>query len=189
MKKCLDFAKTYFDFIENGHNLKNPFKWLYGLIAVLNVLLPLFVLYGAITAGAFRMAFAWVLLFLLIWVIIAALGVFGFVFWWDRKDKVAEYSTKEKDEFIMTPVIAHLIKTLGEWIGTYVGVFGALISLIVFIFGGANILYAMGFGGFAGLGWIGIILFPIWGFLIIALSRFAAEQFRALAAIANNTKK
>jgi len=39
------------------------------------------------------------------------------------------------------------------------------------------------------LGWTGIFLLPIIGYLIVILTRFLAEQFRALAAIANNTRK
>ncbi len=35
----------------------------------------------------------------------------------------------------------------------------------------------------------GIIMFPVLGYFIILLTRFLAEQFKALAAIANNTKK
>ena len=34
-----------------------------------------------------------------------------------------------------------------------------------------------------------IILMPIYGFLVIVGTRFLAEQFRALSAIANNTRK
>jgi len=38
-------------------------------------------------------------------------------------------------------------------------------------------------------GWLFTILMPIYGFLIIVTTRFLAEQFRALASIANNTRK
>ena len=36
---------------------------------------------------------------------------------------------------------------------------------------------------------MGIVLFPIYGFLIVIVARVVAEVYRALAAIANNTKK
>ncbi|AKL97764.1 hypothetical protein [Endomicrobium proavitum] len=189
MQKALDFVKKYNLFIENGHNLKNPFSWLYGLIAIVNALFPLLMLVNAINYGVFRNPFQFILLFLLLWVIIAALGAYSFLLWWDRKDKVAEYASSNKDEFIITPVVSHLIKTTGEWLGTYIGVAGAIISLIVVIFGGRNIVASLGFTSFANTGVFGIILFPIFGFLIIAVSRFFAEQFRALTSIANNTKK
>ena len=38
-------------------------------------------------------------------------------------------------------------------------------------------------------GFIFIILMPIYGFLIMIVSRFIAEQIRALTSIANNTRK
>ena len=40
---------------------------------------------------------------------------------------------------------------------------------------------------FLGTGWLFVVLTPIYGFLIIVVTRFLAEQFRALASIANNT--
>lgn len=48
----------------------------------------------------------------------------------------------------------------------------------------------MGTGAFFGSGaLINIVLYPIYGFMIIVVARVMAETFRALAAIANNTKK
>lgn len=47
-----------------------------------------------------------------------------------------------------------------------------------------------GYGTFFGSGsLIYIVLNPIYGFIIVVVTRAAAETFRALAAIANNTKK
>lgn len=51
-------------------------------------------------------------------------------------------------------------------------------------------LRMMGTGAFFGSGsLIYIVLNPIYGFIIVVVTRAAAETFRALAAIANNTKK
>ena len=47
---------------------------------------------------------------------------------------------------------------------------------------------ALGFG-FLDFSFMGIVLFPIYGFLIVIVARVVAEVYRALAAIANNTKK
>jgi uncharacterized membrane protein YbaN (DUF454 family) len=43
--------------------------------------------------------------------------------------------------------------------------------------------------GFVGSGIIGIMLLPLYGYLILTFARFLAETWRALVAIANNTKK
>ena len=183
MEKVLGFFKKYLGFLENGHNLKAPFKWLYGIIAVLLAIYPIVILCSMIEGGFFNFRT------FLFWIVIAALCFFGFILWWDRKDKVAFYSNSEKDEFIITPIIAYFIKTAGEWIGTYLAVGGFLFSLMVLLFGGSRYLAYMGLGYFTSAGAIGLALFPIFGFLVIVLARFAAEQFRALASVANNTKK
>ena len=74
----------------------------------------------------------------------------------------------------------------------FVGIGGALLTLIAAIFlnGDASMLRMMGTGAFFGSGsLIYIVLNPIYGFIIVVVTRAAAETFRALAAIANNTKK
>lgn len=74
----------------------------------------------------------------------------------------------------------------------FVGIGGALLTLIAAIFlnGDASMLRMMGTGAFFGSGsLIYIVLNPIYGFIIVVVTRAVAETFRALAAIANNTKK
>jgi len=95
------------------------------------------------------------------------------------------------DEFVATPIFSHFIQTLGEWFGTLfaiVGFAGLLISMILLGNDAYWFLKLIGLR-FPVLGWTGIFLLPIIGYLIVILTRFLAEQFRALAAIANNTRK
>jgi hypothetical protein len=92
----------------------------------------------------------------------------------------------EGDEFIATPVFSHYIQTLGEWIGTWVGIVGTAISLSFTL--GSDYLHYLDIPFFEA-GIASIILMPIYGFLIIVFGRFLAETFRALSSIANNTKK
>ncbi len=73
----------------------------------------------------------------------------------------------------------------------FVGIGGALLTLIAAIFlnGDASMLRMMGTGAFFGSGsLIYIVLNPIYGFIIVVVTRAVAETFRALAVIANNTK-
>jgi len=110
--------------------------------------------------------------------------------WWDRKIKVTATSV-EGNEFIATPVFSHLIQTFGEWIGTWIGIVGftvAILTTIILGNEGDYLSYQIGIP-FLKTGFAFIILMPIYGFLIIVISRFLAEQFRALSSIANNTRK
>ncbi|MFW5761350.1 MAG: hypothetical protein ACOCXH_10245 [Cyclobacteriaceae bacterium] len=96
----------------------------------------------------------------------------------------------ENDDFVATPVFSHFVQTIGEWLGTFIAIVGAGVSLIGSIFGNSDrLVYGMGLPGFMASALWGVILLPIVGLLIIIIFRLLAEQLRALVSIANNTKK
>ena len=158
--------------------------------AIINLLLPLYIFYMAVDNNIFDSSAKFIIVFLLVWVIIAFAGWVSFQLWWDRKSKIIDTSV-EGDEFVATPVFSHLIQTIGEWLGTWVGIVGfgsALLTTIILGDEGSYFSRQIGVD-FLGTGWLFIVLMPIYGFLIIVATRFLAEQFRALASIANNTKE
>ena len=186
--KFFTFIKPYLSFIDQGHFFRRPFSWLYGLLAIFNLIFPLYILFSKTIV--FRASFKVVLAFLLVWVVLAFAGWIGFQIWWDRMMKLVVDSSTG-DEFVATPIFSHFIQTLGEWFGTLfaiVGFAGLLISMILLGNDAYWFLKLIGLR-FPVLGWTGIFLLPIIGYLIVILTRFLAEQFRALAAIANNTRK
>jgi hypothetical protein len=180
----------YLAAIDDGKFFRKPFSWLYALIAIINILLPFYLLYQAYRYGVFGAGAKVVFGFVLAWLTICIGCWIGFQIWWDRKNKI-NLATSTGDDFTVTPTFSHFIQTLGEWIGTLVGLMGFIIGIFsIFTLGdGGRILSRqLGFG-FFNVGKLSIIFGPIYGFLIITLSRFIAEQTRALVAIANNTKK
>ena len=90
-----------------------------------------------------------------------------------------------------TPVFSHFIQTIGEWLGTWIGIVGFSVALLTtLILGDEGYYLSSQLGlGFMKTGVLFIILMPVYGFLIIVATRFLAEQFRALSSIANNTRK
>lgn len=188
--KFFTFIKPYLLFIDNGNFFRKPFSWLYIIIAILNLFLPVYLLYKAIDNNVFDTPTKFVIVFILIWLIIAIAAWISFQLWWDRKSKVMKTSN-EGDEFLATPVFSHFIQTLGEWIGTWIGVVGSLSALLATIILGDQADYLSILIGlnFLEAGYISIVLMIIYGFLIIVVTRFLAEQFRALSVIANNTRK
>lgn len=192
--KFLTFIAPYLSFIDKGHMFRKPFSWLYALIAIINLLLPLYIIYQLINNRIFDIEFKITITILLAWLIIAFAGWVSFQLWWDRKTKII-FSSDDNAEFVATPVFSHLIQTLGEWIGTWIGLAGsgfALLTTIILGEQGEYLGYEFGIplvGKYLGSGWANVILMPIYGFLIIVLTRFLAEQIKALSAIANNTKQ
>ena len=159
-------------------------------IAIINLILPLYIFYMAADNNIFDSPAKFIIVFLLLWVIIAFAGWVSFQLWWDRKSKIIDTSV-EGDEFVATPVFSHLIQTIGEWLGTWIGIVGfgfALLTTIILGDDGYYLSRQIGLD-FMETGWLFVVLMPIYGFLIIVVTRFLAEQFRALASIANNTKK
>jgi len=191
--KFFTFISPYLSFIDKGHLFRKPFSWLYVLMAIINLLLPLFILYQAIDNGIFDSEFKIIITFLLVWLVIAFAGWVSFQLWWNRKTKIT-FSSDENAEFVATPAFSHLIQTLGEWLGTWIGLVGfsiALLTTIILGEEGRYLIYQLEIpmGEYFSSGWIAVFFMPIYGFLIIVLSRFLSEQIKALSAIANNTKK
>lgn len=189
--KFFTFISPYLNFIDRGDMFRKPFSWLYALLAIINLLVPFITLFWAIEKNIFEYGDSKVLItFFFVWIIIAFASWVSFQLWWDRRIKVTQ-TTIEGDEFIATPVFSHYIQTLGEWIGTWVGIVGTAISLsFTIIMGDVGNYLLQDFDiPFFEAGIASIILMPIYGFLIIVFGRFLAETFRALSSIANNTKK
>ncbi|MCC6599386.1 MAG: hypothetical protein IT223_01785 [Crocinitomicaceae bacterium] len=156
--------------------------------------MPLFILYQIIDNRIFDAPFKFAITALLVWAIIAFAGWLSFQLWWDRKTKIT-FSSDDNAEFVATPVFSHLIQTMGEWLGTWIGLVGSGFALLSTIILGEEGFY-LGhqlqipfLGEFLGSGWVFVFLMPIYGFLFIVLTKFLAEQIKALSAIANNTKQ
>lgn len=188
--KFFNFINPYLAFIDNGAIYRKPFNWLYTIFAILNILAPLVIFYIAIDKDIFDAPAKFIFAFLLIWIVIAFASWISFQLWWNRKSKVMQTSSIG-DDFVATPVFAHLVQTFGEWIGTWIGIVGFLVPLIVLVIAGDEggfLLRSLGIG-FIYKGIVGVLLMPIYGFFIIIFARFLAEQFRALSSIANNTNR
>lgn len=199
--KFFTFIKPYLSFIDNGNLYRKPFRWLYELLAIVNLILPILVFYYAIDNDIFDATTKLIIVFLIIWIIFAFSSWVSFQILWNRRMKVLNTSAKG-DEFVVIPVFSHLIQTLGEFLGTWIGIVGFGIVLFSTIILGEESDYLSQLIGqptfmsnviFFNLkliyNFLLIILMPICGFLIIVASRFMAELFRALSSIANNTKK
>lgn len=187
--KFFTFIKPYLSYIDNGHFFRKPFSWLYTLFAIINLLIPIYVFYQASDNGVFGSPAKFIIVFILLWIIVAFAGWVGFQLWWDRRSKI-NLSSSAGDGFIATPALSHFIQTFGEWVGTWMLIVGFSAALLSTIILGSDGYYLGGTLGIPYLnsGWLAVLTTPITGFLIIVFSRFVAEQIRALAAIANNTK-
>ena len=187
--KLFAFFDKVWNYIDNGKFYREPFRWLYAVIAALNLLFPLYVIYMDSRILKFLSGgevFACVLIFLLF----IFLGIMSAHLWFNRQKKVKEY-LQEDNDFVAIPVVSHFIQTLGEWLGFYLGVGGCIISFLFVIFWLYSYVGDILGGGFRhiGSGFIRVIIYPIMGLLVVVSGRLLAELYRALASIANNTKR
>lgn len=189
--KLFAFLDPVWRYIDNGSFFRDPFRWLYIAIAVLNLLFPLVVIFGAIGSGVFKyMPGGAIFAFVLIFILMLALGAMSFLLWMNRQKKLKELLHKD-NEFVAIPMVSHFIQTLGEWMGFYIGIFGCVASLLFMLFGGSEMMSRVVGSSLLPLGAnvVMLVLYPIIGFLIVVLARLLAELYRALASIANNTKR
>jgi hypothetical protein len=177
------FSGPYLDFLDKG----KIFNFIYIVMAVANLIIPFVVLYQVIDSGFFSYGAKYVFAFIFIWLSLVFSCWIGFQLWWNRRKKVINIGSSE---FIATPIFSELLQTFGEWLGTMVGITGALGGLLASIFLGKDVNYlfrAIGMG-FMQYGVLSVVIGPVIGFFIIIIFRFFAEQLRLLASLVNNTK-
>ena len=186
LDKVQNSVKLALAYIDSGDFFRTPVKWLYALIAVLNVLFPLYMFYKLFQN--FNNITAWQgIVFLLSCVVLLAGGFVIALLWWLRKGQLSSM-VAAGDDFPVTPIMTHLIRTAGEACGFFVGVVLFVIALIVWFLAGSdtrefiNIFLPVN-------GFVFLFLLPIFGFIIVLAARFNSEVLYALAATASNTKK
>jgi hypothetical protein len=182
------FAAPIFNSIDNGTFFKRPFAWLYILMAILNWFVPVYFIIKLLDNNyLFEDGNSGIVIGVILLVLGSLIGSWlGFQLWWHRRGKLKETSS-HGDEFVATPIFAHLFQTIGEWIGIWLFVIGVVVGFAALI-GSSDASYALGLGALTDFGFAAILLAPIASFFVILLFRFLAEQFRALAAIGNNTR-
>ncbi len=155
---------------------------------------------GIAPKGAFHkagIATRAIIALLLFSVLAIFIGLVNFQIFWDRKSKM-NLTSKDNDEFTAIPVVAHYIQTLGESIGTYIGIMGTFTILIAIVFKvcfgayGLSRLFITDLENLSNnlIAGIPYLLLPvIAGFTTIVLFRVIAEGIKAIVVIANNTRK
>lgn len=186
--KFFSFFDPVLKYIDTGKFFREPFRWLYAILAILNLLFPIVLLVRAIESDLFRLGRGGVItVFIFIWIVVVFISWIGFQIWWNRRKKIYSVITAH-DDFVAIPVFSNFIQTFGEWLGMLIGIGNPMLILIVAVFlKGDTSMLRLPLVGSGAL--INIVLHPIYGFIIVVVTRAAAETFRALAAIANNTKK
>jgi len=184
------FIKPVLAFVDDGRFFRRPFSWLYLVLAILNLILPIYILVTSIDNNVFDMSGGAIVTFFLVWLVLVFTCWLGFQLWWDRSSIVSRV-TKSDEDYIATPVFSHFIQTAGEWLGLFYALVGFAFALFATIIIGDNatILSMRMDLGFLDAGIENIILKPVYGFLLVVVFRVIAEIFRALTAIANNTKR
>lgn len=179
-------SSSFINAMEDSGFLRKPLLWLYMFFALLNIIVPVYALFMIINKRLLDVVGVGILV---MWLVIACAGWMGFQLWWNRKDKITRYY-QPGDDFYAIPLFSHYIQTTGEWFGMTIAIVGAGASLVTFLFlSGNNAGQGLGIPHpFEEMGVAGIIASPILGFTIILFTKVLAELYRALAAIANNTR-
>jgi len=199
--KFFTLIKPYLFLIDKGLFYRKTFFWLYALLAIVNLILPILVLYYYFDNIIFEAPIKIVISFLIFWIIFAFASWVSFQILWNRRLDVLNTSA-EGDEFVVMPVFSHFIQTLGEWLGTWIGFVGVgfiLFRTIILEKESYYLSRIFGRTAFHNFGFLFdstlthnlllIVLWIIYGYLIIVTTRFLAELIKSLSSIANNTKR
>ena len=179
----LSFAKPYYDFIGKG----KIYSLVYVVMAGLNLLLPLGVIFFVIESGFLQNSGAGIIIaFIFAWLVLGFASWMGFQLWWYRKSFIKKIGNAE---IIATPVISDLIQTFGECCGTFSFIVGVGVGIIVTVFYLVSPDVFNSIGLTFNVGPLMIVGGPLAGFIFIIVFRFIAEQIKLFSSLVNNTRE
>ena len=177
MEKINQVMESVLNYIDCGNIFRKPFKWLYWVIgviialAILDIFVDRFNYFKYYSAGEKAGL-------VLVMIVMLASAVFS-VFYWIRRAKDVEKVVDVNARFVAIPVVAHIIRSLGEFCGICSAIFGNAIFIIGTLFSMKH---------FDSNGIVGIIVCPIAGYFTLLLSRFMSESIAVVTSIANDTR-
>jgi len=185
----LHFSKPYTDAIDNGTFFQKPVSWIYALFGGLCLLAPLVIAAEAIDNNFFDTPGKYIFVGMLFWAIISLVCVINFQIWINRKNKLLKLDGSRG--FLATTIMANVISTTGECYGVTVGILGFFASFLSLFVNDLRYLTRefSNFLPFGEIGLVGLILFPILGYIIVISFRFFSELIMGIAQIARNTAK
>lgn len=183
MDNFLSILDPMFSYIDKGKLFRQPFMWLYYLIGSV---LAIACLYGLTNVfDGFKHSRGGVTFFLILMIILLlAVAVFSIMYWFKRATQVNTGMPKNS-RFFAIPAVANLLRCLGEWSGIVLACAGAYISLFASILASNDPMFSQ----IASYGFAGVVLFPIFGYVLIVFTRFLSESTLAIASIANDTRE
>ncbi len=182
MDKLFNLIDSVLKYVDNGSFFRQPFKWLYYILGVANIVIPIKLISTTSDYSDYLSGKAMTCMILLI-IISIPFAFFGAMIWIKRGNSFNN-DVAHGSRFVAIPLVANIIQTCGEWMGYLIGVGGFIIVLFALLFGGSELSYVL--PGYINV--VGLISMPIAGFLTVLVARFFAESCLAIASIANHTR-
>ena len=176
-----NFSKPYLDFIGKG----TMFHIVYFLMAAVSLLIPIALIIVAVRTGIFSFGGKIIAWFIFTWFFAAFAGWIGFQLWWNRRSQITDV---KNSEFVVIPIVADIVSTFGEWLGTLIAIIGFGAGLFGLIILGRDLSYVLSMIDMDQFGGLTIILGPVAGFFIIIIAKAMAEAIRIIVSIANSCK-
>jgi len=155
-----------------GLFFQKPVSWIYALFGGLCLLAPLVIAAEAIDNNFFDTPGKYIFVGMLFWAIISLVCVINFQIWINRINKLLKLDGSRG--FLATTIMANVISTTGECYGVTVGILGFFASFLSLFVNDLRYLTRefSNFLPFGEIGLVGLILFPILGYIIVISFRF-----------------
>ncbi|MDR1306141.1 MAG: hypothetical protein LBK74_01025 [Treponema sp.] len=194
------FIKPYLRFLDGPDVFTKPYDWLFNVLALVCLLIPVGILYRLIASKIFEgLEGKYIFLFVLSLLVITAASIIAFQMWLNRKKPVV---TDKITCPIVIDALGHLVYVFCEVIATWIGIVGTLVGLFQLIFGVEEVLFYLFVGDLIG-SYTSLFLMPlmmfgifpepeivlvagslIGGYLGVILSKLCGFLFKKVAEIA-----
>jgi hypothetical protein len=155
--------RTYLEFVDSSRFFTTPFSWLYLIVALAFLALPIAVLAKGIQFEVFSYEGKIVFLFILLLIASIAAAIVAFVVAWDgkKKDNVDKITVEliidslADLQGLIIKALAHFLAVFGFFAGLFSLIFGGddLLSEFALPYGGAMVMLGSLLGGYA-LVWV-----------------------------------
>lgn len=181
--RFFNFIDPVLKYIDSGSFFRQPFKWLYYIIGVLNFAIPVSFIVSLSKISKYaesKMVFCMIL-----FIIISLVLAYICCLLWIKRASSLNTDASKGARFIAIPIMANFIQTLGEWFGAWIGIGGFIFSILALLMGAGR---AFEYMFDIDINFLVSLIFIVAGYLTVVIFRFWAELFLCTASIANSAQ-
>jgi len=187
-KNYMQYVDKVLNLIQDNKTISIGMKYFYILFAIINLLIPLFILIEILDQGLGGYPATTIIGTILIFLVVVLIGFAGFKLFWQRQKKIRDY-LESKSKYIVSFAFSDIVLSFGHWLAMIVGIGIPLIYFIVLLLVDSEALSFLNIFLPLPIKWTSIIWLVAFGFIILIFFTFISERIKIFPEIGINITK